>query len=307
MTDPAPAAMDHAQHTAFSSPGPFGSLIDAVPSEPARLAAVARNVIVHYRASGEILPESTRHEVNSRWIAVALAADQDRHPAPLTSPRDIAGRVQGCCRDHTLFCLAVLRQHGIPARSRVGFAGYFVDGWHHDHVVVEAWIDRRWRRFDPEVELPLPGLQRPMDLEFDVAGGRGFVTAATAWIAHRRGALDASTHGVDPSMPLFSGTRFLFDEVIYEVAHRFGDETLLWDSWGRIGAPGSEVDEADATWLDDVAAMLTAADAGDLEAERELLERYRDDAGLNPGTTVMMHSPFDDTSVAIDLTRPVLT
>ena len=54
-----------------------------------------------------------------------------------------------------------------------------------------------------ELESSLPGLECPMDLSFDAAGGRGFVTAATAWIAYRRGQLDVSNHGVDPSMPFF--------------------------------------------------------------------------------------------------------
>ncbi len=293
--------MDHTQHTAYSSPGRYASLLEALPTTPAELSAVARNVIVHYRASGEELPDATRAEINSRWIEVALAADQSRHPGPLAAPREITDRVQGCCRDHTLFCIAALREHGVPARSHVGFAGYFVDGWHHDHVIVEAWIDGRWRRFDSELESSLPGLDGPMDLSFDAAGGRGFVTAATAWIAYRLGDLDVSNHGVDPSMPFFSGERFVFDEVIYEIAHRFGDEMLLWDSWGRIGMPGSAVSDEDAAWLDEVALMLVKADAGDLGVERHLLEWYRNDPGLHPGESVMQHSPFGEASVAIAL------
>lgn len=295
------AAMDHARHTSFTSPGPYASLLEVLPTVPAELSAVARNVIVHYRASGETLPVATRSEVDSRWIDAALAADQARHPWPLAVPREVTDRVQGCCRDHTLLCVAALREHGVPARSRVGFAGYFVDGWHHDHVIVEASIDGRWRRFDSEVESSRPGLERPMDLTFDAAGGRGFVTAATAWLAYRHGELDVSNHGVDPSMPLFSGERFVFDEVIYEIAHRFGDELLLWDSWGRIGMPGSAVSDEDATWLDEVASMLIAADGGDLEVEQHLLDRYRNDVGLHPGDAVMQHSPFGEGSVEIDL------
>ncbi|MCU1394087.1 MAG: hypothetical protein JWM34_2515 [Ilumatobacteraceae bacterium] len=110
-----------------------------------------------------------------------------------------------------------------------------------------------------------------------------------------------SNHGVDPSMPLFSGERFVFDEVIYEIAHRFGDEMLLWDSWGRIGAPGEPVSDEDATWMDEVASMLVAADAGDLDVERQLLDRYRSDPGLHPGPTVTQHSPIGDDSVEVAL------
>lgn len=79
--------------------------------------------------------------------------------------------------------------------------------------------------------------------------------------------------------------------MIQEVAHRFGDELLLWDSWGRMDAPGTPVTEDDERWTDEIAALLLAADAGDLDAERRLLERYRSDPGLHPGDTIVQASP----------------
>jgi hypothetical protein len=53
--------------------------------------------------------------------------------------------------------------------------------------------------------------------------------------------------------------------------------------------------------MDEVASMLVAADAGDLEVEQHLLDRYRSDPGLHPGSTVMQHSPFGEDSVEIAL------
>ena len=199
---------------------------------------MARNVIVHYRASGHELPAATRHEIDSRWMDRILAADQQRHPWPLAEPREVTDRVQGCCRDHTLFCVSVLRAHGIPARSRVGFAGYFTPGWHHDHVIVEAWLEGRWQSFDAEVDAPWPTLPTPLDMSLRDLEGTGFATAARVWSAYRDGDLDPDTYGVDPNVPDLRGRRFLFDEVIYEIAHRFGDELLLWDGWGRITGAG---------------------------------------------------------------------
>src|SRR5918995_134569 len=297
------AVLDHATHTAYSDPREYAGLVMALPVEPTEVSAVARNVIVHYRASGHELPEAAREEVNARWVERILAADQDRHPWPLERPREATSRVQGCCRDHTLFCVATLRSHGVPARSQVGFAGYFVDGWHHDHVVVDAWLGGRWRRFDSEIEQPPAGLPTPMDIAPEPAGGSGFVTAAQVWTAYRQGDIDPDTYGVDPQMPVLRGPRFLFNEVILEVAHRFGDELLLWDGWGRIGAPGTPVSDDDARWLDGVAAPLLAADAGDLDAERWLLAAYRTDESLHPGSTVLQASPFGATPVHVGLQR----
>lgn len=304
MTEQPRSVVDHGRHTAYSDPGARANLLRALPADPESLSAVARNVIVHYRASGEDLPTETDGDINLRWISRALAVDQNRHGTPLAHSREPTTRLQGCCRDHTLFCVAALREHGVPARSRVGYAGYFAPPWHHDHVVVEAWLDGRWRRFDSEVAQPRHELPNPVDLPLPAPlSGTGFVTAAQVWLGHRSGELDAGTYGVDPGIPELAGERFAFDEVIYEVAHRFGDELLLWDAWGRMEAPGTPVCAADAVWMDGIASLLLAADSGDLDAEQRLLELYRNDPGLHPGDVVLQASPRGDPPVEVTL-RP---
>ena len=295
------SVVDHARHTPYSDPRRHARLLADVPVDPPALSAVARNVIVHYRASGHELPAATRDEINARWLEFILTADQRRHPRPLAAPRDVTNRVQGCCRDHSLFCVGVLRSHGIAARTRVGYAGYFIDGWHHDHVIVEMWRDGRWVRFDSEIDAARPALPTPTDIGACSLGSSGFVTAAQAWVGHRRGEIDADTYGVGPEVPGFRGPFFLFDEVIIEVAHRFGDELLLWDGWGRIGEPDRIVTDNDAAWLDPVAERLIAADLGDLDAERSLLEQYCGDAGLHPGPVIQQASPFGHDPVEIRL------
>lgn len=297
------SVIDYARHTPYSDPGRHADLFTSLPTEPEPLSATARNILVHYRASGHELPPETRNDINSRWLEAILSTDQSRHPESLERPRSVTERVQGCCRDHTLLCVGVLRSHGIPARSRVGFAGYFVDGWHHDHVIVEAWMDGRWRRFDSEVDSPRPGLASPLHIGHSRLESTGFVTAAQAWAGHRQGDIDAETYGVDPEVPVHRGERFLFDEVIHEVAHRFGDELLLWDAWGRMGEPGSPVSDPDASWLDDTAGLLLEADGGDENAERMLIQRYRGDSGLHPGPVVTQASPHGDPPVEVRLDR----
>ncbi len=295
--------IDHATQSAFSDPGQYVSLFGALPTDPESLSAVARNLIVHYFASGHELPTQTRDDINARWLNVTLSIDQQRHGRPLAEPRAVRDRVQGCCRDHTLFCVGALRSHGIPARSRVGFAGYFIDGWHADHVVVETWGDGRWRRFDSELDAPRDTLAEPMDMAAGKLGGTGFVTAAQVWHGHRKDGFDIETFGINPHLPGFRGVRFVFDEVIHEVAHRFGDELLLWDAWGRMAEPDSPVSDDDARWLDGVAELLLAADGGDLDAEQRLLDRYRSDPGLHPGPIIMQASPFGDPPVSASLSR----
>src|SRR5213076_2445200 len=134
-------------------------------------------------------------------------------------------RVQGCCRDHSLLAVAALRHHRVPARTRVGFASYLFESWHYDHVVVEVWDDGRWRRFDPEIAEPLPGLADPTDIP--TSPDAPFVTAAQVWLGHRGGLLDVARYGAI-EYPALQGEPFVYAKVICELAHRFGDELLLW-------------------------------------------------------------------------------
>ncbi|MEE3921689.1 transglutaminase domain-containing protein [Micromonospora sp. BRA006-A] len=244
---------DYRAHSPYSDPRHHTALLDAVPAGLPTVAATARNVIVHYRAGGVELPDVRQAEVNLRWMDRILDTDQSRFPLPLTAERPAAERVAGCCRDHALFVVAALRQHGVPARSRVGFAGYFVPGWHHDHVLAEWWNGERWVWSDPELD---PGGEQPFDgYDIDPEAGH-FESAARVWLAYRAGRIDPDTYGVDPSLPI-RGDWLVHDYVLLELAHRHRDEVLLWD---EFGAMTEDLTGADLTLVDEVAALLVAAD-----------------------------------------------
>lgn len=293
----APGVIDHAAHTEFSEPGDLGALLDPVPVDPVGLSEVVRNLIVHYRASGRELPSESADDINLRWVAEQLRVDQQRHDEPLAAPREATSRLQGCCRDHSLLAVSALRQHGVPARTRIGFAPYLAPGWHYDHVVVEAWLGNRWVWFDPEIPDPVPGLETPMDISHDHARPMPFETAAGVWTAHRGGA-DVSRYGVAPELPLF-GPWFVRNYVLLEVGHRFGAETLLWDFWGAMG----QDPDADVDLIDELARLLLVADGGDLAAEQQLLELYRSDERAHPGGVVAQMG-MDGSVVEVELHGP---
>lgn len=288
------ADIGYATHSTYSAPGRWAALLEAVPAEPEALAAVARNLIAHYRVNAADLPETTRADIHLRWLDAMLEADQQRNARPLAAERPLSDRLQGCCRDHTLLCVGVLRQHGVAARSRVGFATYFRPDWNHDHVVVEAWLGGRWARFDPEFvagSMPFD----PRDIP--AGGGAPFVTAAEAWLAHRAGRIDVETYGVDADSPV-RGAWFVRSYVFMELAHRMKDELLLWDGWGVMGPDADGADDL----ADAISALLVAADAGDAAAEAELVRRYRADSLLHPGDRIQSFSPYGEI-VEVSLTR----
>lgn len=297
---------DWSRHSAYSDPGRHAALLDAVPTDIPSLSAVARNVVVHYRGSGLELPTSTRDDVDSRWLSVVLETDQQRHGKPLAEPREPTERVQGCCRDHTLFCVGVLRQHGIPARSLVGFTDYSEQGYSNDHVIVQAY-DRekqRWFRFDPEIAEPTGALSTPHDIP--AGADAPFRTAAEVWRACRAGSLDPNLFGSGPGSE-FGGMWFIHNYVLMQLAHRYADEMLLWDGWGAMSLPAGP-DDATLDLVDDIADQLIAvesavppAEAGSVDAL--LRKRYDGDARLHPGTSVTQYSPHGEPPRTVQIAR----
>ncbi|NUT36024.1 MAG: transglutaminase domain-containing protein [Hamadaea sp.] len=299
--------IDYAKHTGYTDPGEHAALLDGLPADVPSIAEAVRNVLLHYRASGLELTAEHLLEVNNRWVERILAADQSRHPKPLAEPRPYAEHVAGCCRDYTLLSVAALRHKGIPARSRIGFASYFAEGFHHDHVVTEYWDGSRWiwtdTQLDPAdthwafdtTDMPRPGIGAP------------FATAAQVWTAIRGGGIDGASYGVDPDLPI-RGPWFVFDYVLLELAHRQGDEVLLWDGWGimsdRFGDDLSTGDPEHLALVDRIAELLLAADDEDAAtagaAEKELAALYAADARLRPGDKVACMTPNGD-EYAVDL------
>jgi hypothetical protein len=288
----------YARQSPYSDPGRYTPLLDGLPSDVGELAAVVRNVIVHYRASGLTFSGERLAEIDHRWVERMLDTDQHRNAAPLPAPRPDTERIAGCCRDFTLLTVAALRHHGVPARSRVGFAGYLDPAFHYDHVIVDYWNGERWVYVDAMLD--------PADWPFDPAdiprpvGARPepppmFATAAQVWSAYRAGA-DVDSYGVGPELPLRGGW-FVGAYVLQELAHRQREELLLWDVWGAMPGPSGGADVAP---IDEIAALLLRADEGDTAAEAELADRYRTDPRLHPGETVRCMSPTGTESV-VDL------
>jgi Transglutaminase-like superfamily len=282
---------DPVRHTAYSDPGRYRRLLRDVPTDLVVMCAAARNVIVHYRAQLPQFDDERLPEVNSRWVERILDRDQHRFGTPLLQERPLTDRVAGCCRDHSLLLVSMLREHGVPARTRVGFATYLLPGWALDHVIGEHHDGRRWVRTDPGVAPGALDGADPLDLGAGVDSP--FRTAAEAWNGYRAGTLDVSRHAVFPGAEGdLAGVPLVRRYVLMQLAHRYGDEMLLWDSWGAT-APGGEpvVDEE----VDRIAHLLIAADAETDEgrvADRELFAWYTADARLHPGETIVQHSPL---------------
>lgn len=267
-----------ARHTPYTDPGGHGAVLEALPADVGRLGEVVRGALVHYRCGQEFGAERLA-EIDHRWVGAMLDTDQARSRGVWGGRREWP--LVGCCRDFALVTVAALRARGVAARTRVGFASYLHPGFGTDHVVVEYWDGGRWVWADTQVD---PALPWPMDavdiVRSSGAAGAVFASAAQVWSAHRRGEVDARWYGVHPDLEL-GGERFVRSYVLLELAHRQGEEVLLWDTWPAM----HEVEDA---VVDEVACVLVAADEGDGAAEEELVGWYE---RLGPGGRVWCESP----------------
>ncbi|MDI6103242.1 transglutaminase-like domain-containing protein [Actinoplanes sp. NEAU-A12] len=309
--------MDYTRQTGYSDPRHHRARLAALPDDPAGIATVVRGLVSHYRASGIDFPPHRLAEIDSRWVDRLLDADASRFTAPLDEPRPAEQRIVGCCRDFALLTVSALRAKGVPARSRVGFADYLEPDYHADHVVTEYHDGTRWIALDSQMD---PADDHGVDVTDLPLGPGGLRTAAQSWAACRREGDDPETYGVGRGHP-FRGLPVVGKYVLTELAHRQGDELLLWDFWGcpaglAADLAGRTLAEAwselppwrpgEIALIDEIADLLLAADSGDRAAESKLAARYAEDPRLRPGATVTCHSPAGR-SLEVDLRRRAAT
>jgi hypothetical protein len=249
-----------AEQSAVSDPGRLAEWIDDLPADPAAIREAAGRLVFHYRANGDVgghgfAPERMV-EINLRYAEDMLARVRDLNAAPATERRAPTERMLGCCRDFSLLFVSMARHKGIPARSRVGFASYFVPGWYLDHVVPEVWIGDRWVLMEPEID---PGYRDsndgagldPHDLPRD-----RFLVGPQAWNDARTGRRDPARFVVAPGLevPELRGWPYLLHNLVLDVVALHKQDAVLWDVWGL--ADCRHPDEELASRMDQLAGRL---------------------------------------------------
>jgi hypothetical protein len=245
----------------YATPGPLTDLtgIDAALLEPSGLAAETictpvHALIVHpNEAPGHGLPADRFDEQNIRPAEAIVRTLLALDPAPLTVERVPEMRVIGTCRHFAVVSCALLRLRGIPARVRCGFATYFQPGQGLDHWITEYWNGERWVRIDSEI-LTLEVVEHPEDLR-----PGEFLSGGEAWVAFRRGSIDATTYGVYGTENW--GPAEIRGNAVKDLAALNKLEMLPWDEWGRMtaayaGETGPDYDDL----LDELAAVCASDD-----------------------------------------------
>jgi hypothetical protein len=288
--------------TVCSNPGRMADWIATAPRDLPSLRRLATGLVHHYRAYGDPTQQGFAadrlHEIDLRYADEQFAMLHDLvEGAPLGTDRSPTQRILGCCRDFTLLFVSLLRAQGVPARSRVGFAGYFADGWWMDHVIAEVWDGQQWVLVEPQLPDDFAVAGERFD-SLDVPRDR-FLTGDVAWRDARAGTLDPATFVVAPDLqvPTLRSWPYLAHNLVLDLSALTGWEAVLWDVWGLIDASPQELQDPGVTAaLDHVASAIDSGTSADLQA------LARDPRFAVP-STVTSFWPLDGTSRPVSL-RP---
>lgn len=205
------------EHGPISHPREQAHLLEGLPSDLASMVAVIKGLTLHEQAGRRIYGLSEVEEVSadgSRFMADLLATIHAIDGEPLTVPREPAGRISSDCRNPPLLLVTMLRQHGVPARKRTGYARYIPSpvprGMPHD--VTECWDEarQRWVLVDPGLDDLVAARRRDYFAErgeawrgeFDVldVDRNLFLMAPEIWLGFRSGRIapgELSVAGAD--------------------------------------------------------------------------------------------------------------
>jgi hypothetical protein len=258
---PETRALSHLRLDRFTEPGEFEPTSSAVIAtygrDPLSLARATRDHMVHIhwrqRYGLEIpqpaaMEEASLRTVREKWAR--LLPRLQSQPSPLSYQR----RLLGTCRDFTLMHCSLLRQAGIPARARCGFADYFLPGHREDHWITE-WFDAaqdRWVQADAQLDALMIGTLKIAFSPDDLPGGV-FTTGGEAWLRCRAGD-DPERYGIFD----MKGWDFLKGNLVRDLASLAGFPMCPWDFWGIMLQPFASLSSSDLDFLDELARALPA-------------------------------------------------
>lgn len=212
-------------HGALTEPGRYAGTL-AASTDLVALCAFIQGVVIHsdwasaYGVTADLSRETL--PVARRLAMVEQAGGRDLPPER---------RTPGTCRDFALMTCSALRERGVPARVRCGFATYFPSNPFEDHWVCEHWHEdeRRWVLTDAQLD---PLQRQHLRVGFDPTDlpAKTFLNAGEAWNAWRSGAIDANAFGHGESR----GAWFLQVNLMRDLLALRKQETSEWDAWRSL-------------------------------------------------------------------------
>ena len=180
-----------------------GGTFDSLPNNIPALCKIIQGLLIHVGTLKTLydleLPKSRIEDISLKTIQEVLDKIKGLENHPLAVPREPKKRVVTICKHFAMLLCSMLREKGIPARTRCGFATYFQGGWFEDHWICEYWNNKqkRWVRVDPQID-DLQAIAYHIDREkinfLDLPKGV-FFPAGVLWKLYRDGFVEGKVQG----------------------------------------------------------------------------------------------------------------
>jgi Transglutaminase-like superfamily len=249
-------------HSFITDPLEEAYQLNGLANDLPTLCRIVREAIIHFQAPEiQNLPNLAERleEMFTRDVKSILKRVQMLSPAELSQPRPPEKRLVGNCRDHAVLLCAILRQQGVPARIRFGFARYINHPVFRfpDHVVCEYWNSEqeRWLLVDPEQDETLIEYNNLKFNPHDVPRDE-FIIAGQAWQWSRNGIVSPNEFGFVEEV---QGMWIIQSYLVHDLAALNKVELLIHDCWGLADVgPDSVNSDEENSLLDQIAALTIA-------------------------------------------------
>lgn len=267
----------YSQQSVITDPSTYSNLLESLPHDLSSLTKTVQGLVISLPwedAYGLDTPRERHNEIYLRTVPEMLKRILELDSSPLTLERPPEKRKVSLCRDFAVLLVSMLRYRNVPARVRVGFAGYYRSETprYWDHRIAEYWNEElnRWVFVDAMTEKPiLERLRFKIDpLNIDISSQ--FLLAGDVWQRCRAEKADPQEFGDSPDdlgMP----------PIRYALLHDFDylnkNELVGFDAWhSLINKPENEVTEEEKGLLDEVAEMTNHVDSN-FNGLRELYQK----------------------------------
>jgi hypothetical protein len=255
----------YVQHSRITDPGKYVHLFDDVPSGIPDLVKTVQGLVVSLQwedAYGLDTPRERHKEIYLRTVPEMLRCILEMDPSSLAVKRPPEKRKVSLCRDFAVLLVSMLRHQNVPARARVGFAGYYRAKipryW--DHRIAEYWNEalNRWVLVDAMTEKPILERLRFKIDPLNVDSSSQFLLAGDVWQRCRAGKADPQQFGDSPDD---LGTPPIRYALLHDFDYLNKNELVGFDAWHElISRPEKEVTEQNKNLLDKIAKMTCRVD-----------------------------------------------
>lgn len=170
------------------------------PDDLKKVCKIIQGLLVHPDSIEHYGLDLTAGRVQDRYIKTVQAIVnrlQQIENKDLMLSRLPKNRILNNCRHFAMFFCSVLREKGIPARCRCGFATYLETNWFEDHWICEFYDKdkKEWKRVDPMIDklhIEMCNIKGFNQLDLAV---KDFYTGGGLWVLYRQGKINPGLCG----------------------------------------------------------------------------------------------------------------